>query len=60
MVSSMSEHLEDNREFIATPEQWQAFVELIGRPAAVKLELAQLFLDTQRLDFNAENSEDAE
>ena len=39
-----AEHvLADKREFLASPKQWQAFVEALDRPAQVKPELARLF-----------------
>ena len=41
---SQAEHvLADQREFVATPGQWQAFVEALDRPARVKAGLARLF-----------------
>lgn len=42
-----AEHvLADKREFIASPKQWQAFVEALDRPARTKPELARLFSET--------------
>ncbi len=42
-----AEHvLADKREFIASPKQWQAFVEALDRPAQIKPELARLFSET--------------
>ena len=39
-----AEHaLADKREFIASPRQWQAFLEALDRPAHVIPRLAQLF-----------------
>jgi uncharacterized protein (DUF1778 family) len=39
-----AEHLlADRREFVVPPKQWQAFVEILDRPARVKPELARLF-----------------
>ncbi len=39
-----AEHLlADQREFFASPKQWQAFLEALDRPARVKPELARLF-----------------
>lgn len=39
-----AEHvLSERRNFVATPKQWQAFVEALDRPARVKPELAGLF-----------------
>ena len=40
-----AEHLlADKREFIASPQQWKAFIEALDRPARVKPELVRLFL----------------
>jgi len=42
-----AEHvLADKREFIASPQQWKAFVEALDRPARVKPELVRLFSKT--------------
>jgi uncharacterized protein (DUF1778 family) len=39
-----AEHvLADKKEFVVSPAQWQAFVELLDRPARVKPQLARLF-----------------
>ena len=39
-----AEHvLSERQNFIATPKQWQAFVEALDRPAQVKPGLARLF-----------------
>ena len=39
-----AEHLlADKREFMASPKQWQSFLEALDRPARVKPELARLF-----------------
>jgi uncharacterized protein (DUF1778 family) len=39
-----AEHaLADKREVIASPKQWQAFLEALDRPAHVNPKLAQLF-----------------
>jgi uncharacterized protein (DUF1778 family) len=35
--------LADQREFIVSPKQWQAFLEALDRPAHVNSKLAQLF-----------------
>ena len=41
-----AEHvLADKREFVASPEQWQAFMEALDRPAQIKPELARLFFE---------------
>ncbi len=38
-----AEHvLADKREFVVSPEQWQAFADALDRPAQVKPELARL------------------
>ena len=42
-----AEHiLADKREFIASPQQWKAFIEALDRPARVKPELVRLFSET--------------
>jgi len=42
-----AEHvLADKREFAASPNQWQAFVDALERPAQIKPELARLFSET--------------
>ena len=39
-----AEHvLADRRDFLASPKQWRAFVEVLDRPARVKPALARLF-----------------
>jgi uncharacterized protein (DUF1778 family) len=35
----------DQREFVVSPKQWQAFLEALDRPAHVNPRLAQLFSD---------------
>jgi hypothetical protein len=55
----MRESMRKTCEFVVTPEQWQALVQLLGRAAHVKPDLAQLFSDWRELDFTTENSEDA-
>ena len=35
--------LSERRNFIATPKQWQAFIDILDRPAQVKPGLARLF-----------------
>jgi uncharacterized protein (DUF1778 family) len=35
--------LADKREFLASPKQWQAFIDALDRPAQAKPELARLF-----------------
>jgi len=57
MVSSMSEDMEDNCEFVATPKQWRIFNEILDRPARAKPELARLFSEWQKQDFTTENTE---
>jgi len=42
--------LADKREFIASPKQWNAFVEALDRPAQIKPELARLFSETGVLE----------
>jgi hypothetical protein len=49
--------MKDERVFIAPPEQWQARVEVLGQPARMKPDLAQLYSVRQELDFTTENSE---
>jgi hypothetical protein len=56
----MSEHMDDNGEFVATPEQWQAFVESLDRRARVIPELIRLFSERQKQEFVTENTEGAE
>jgi uncharacterized protein (DUF1778 family) len=42
-----AEHvLADKREFVASPKQWQSFLEALDRPARVRPELARLFSDS--------------
>ena len=42
-----AEHvLSERRNFIATPKQWQAFVDALDRPARVKPGLARLFSES--------------
>ncbi len=46
-----AEHaLADQREFIASPRQWQAFAAVLDRPAKVKRELALLFSEAGVLE----------
>jgi uncharacterized protein (DUF1778 family) len=46
-----AEHvLADKRDFIASPKQWQAFVEALERPAQIKPELARLFSETAAVE----------
>jgi uncharacterized protein (DUF1778 family) len=41
-----AEHiLADKREFIASPKQWEAFVEALDRPARIRPELVSLFAE---------------
>ena len=43
-----AEHvLANQRDFVASPKQWEAFVEILDRPAQVKTELASLFLNSR-------------
>jgi uncharacterized protein (DUF1778 family) len=56
-----AEHvLADKRDFVATPKQWQAFVEALDRPARVKPELARLFSGRRKKDFVTETTEGEE
>jgi uncharacterized protein (DUF1778 family) len=42
-----AEHLTvDQRQYVATPKQWKAFMEILDRPAHVKPELVRLFSET--------------
>jgi uncharacterized protein (DUF1778 family) len=42
-----AEHvLADQREFVATPKQWEAFTRALDRPARIKPELARLFSES--------------
>lgn len=42
-----AEHvLADQRDFLASPKQWQAFLQALDRPARLKPELARLFSDS--------------
>lgn len=44
-----AEHvLADKREFVASPKQWQAFLEALDRPTRFIPELARLFEDPLR------------
>jgi uncharacterized protein (DUF1778 family) len=54
----MREAIKPKYKFVATPEQWQAFVETLDRPARSKPELARLFLERQNQNFTTENTED--
>jgi len=36
----------DQRDFVASPKQWQSFLQILNRPARVKPELARLFSTT--------------
>jgi uncharacterized protein (DUF1778 family) len=56
----MSEHMEDNREFVATPNQWRVFTEVLDRPARVIPELACLFSEREKQEFATENTESTE
>jgi uncharacterized protein (DUF1778 family) len=38
--------LADKRDFVVSPEQWQAFAEALDRPAQIKPELARLFSES--------------
>jgi uncharacterized protein (DUF1778 family) len=39
-----AEHvLADRRDFAVSPKQWQAFLDILDRPARIKPELARLF-----------------
>ena len=43
-----AEHvLAEQRDFVASPKQWQAFLEMLDRPARIKPELARLFSDPE-------------
>ena len=43
-----TEHLlADQRDFVASPKQWQEFLEILDRPAQVNPQLARLFLQTR-------------
>jgi len=52
--------MDDNPEFVATPNQWRLFIEELDRPARLKPELALLFSEHQRPDFTTEDTEGAE
>jgi uncharacterized protein (DUF1778 family) len=42
-----AEHvLADQRDFVASPKQWQSFIDALDRPARVKPELARLFSES--------------
>jgi hypothetical protein len=56
----MREAIKPKFKFVATPEQWQAFVETLDRPARSRWELARLFLEGQKQDFTTENTEGTE
>ncbi len=36
----------DQREFVASPKQWQSFLQILDRPARNKPELVRLFSQT--------------
>lgn len=42
--------LADQREFVASPRQWQSFVDALDRPAQAKPELVRLFSEPSRLE----------
>jgi uncharacterized protein (DUF1778 family) len=43
-----AEHvLADRKEFIASPKQWQAFLDLLDRPAQIKPQLMRLFSESR-------------
>ncbi len=43
-----AEHvLADRRDFAVSPKQWQAFLEILDRPARIKPEIARLFSHTR-------------
>jgi len=48
MVFRMIERMEDNREFVCTPNQWRVFTEVLDRPARVIPELARLFSEREK------------
>ena len=52
--------MEHECEFVATPEQWEAFAGSLNRPARVILELVRLFSELQKQDFTTENTEGTE
>jgi uncharacterized protein (DUF1778 family) len=46
-----AEHiLADKRDFVASPKQWQAFIEALDKPARVKPALARLFSGPNALE----------
>lgn len=45
-----AEHLlADRREFLASPKQWQAFLEALDRPARVNPRLVRLFKEAREI-----------
>jgi uncharacterized protein (DUF1778 family) len=53
----MSENMEDNCEFVATPNQWRMFTEVLDRPARVMPELVRLFFERKKKEFTTESTE---
>jgi uncharacterized protein (DUF1778 family) len=49
--------MKENCEFVATPKQWREFIEVLDRPARVIPELACLFSERKKQEFNTENTE---
>jgi uncharacterized protein (DUF1778 family) len=56
----MRERMEDDCEFVATPNQWRMFTEILDRSARVKPELVRLFSERQEKEFTTESTEDTE
>jgi len=56
----MRESMKHNCEFVATPDQWQAFVEALDRPARTILDLARLFPEQKKRVLDRENMGNAE
>jgi uncharacterized protein (DUF1778 family) len=52
--------MDENPEFVATPNQWCVFTKLLDRPAHAKPELARLFSELQKQDFLIESNEGTE
>jgi uncharacterized protein (DUF1778 family) len=56
----MREHMEDDCEFVATPNHWHMFTEILDRPARVKPELVRLFSERQKKEFTTDSTEGTE
>jgi uncharacterized protein (DUF1778 family) len=56
----MIEHMNEKCEFVATPDQWREFTEVLDRPARSKPELARLFSERKKQEFTTENTESTE